>query len=161
MNPCPCGYYPDTQHCHCSATRIQQYFGKINSPLLDRIDLVLQLPPVPIGDTKQSSSYPFDEVRGRVHAAHELQAKRFQLPSHYNSRMSLDEIQHFCALRPELERFMHKAYDHYHLTLRSYHKILKVSRTLADLDGSAEIEQSHLLEALQYRFSPQPQFASL
>ncbi len=155
MNPCPCGHYPDTQHCRCTATRIQQYFGKINSPLLDRIDLVLQLPPVPIGDIKQSSAYSFAEVSARVYAAHELQVKRFQLAAHYNSRMSLDEIQHFCALRPDLESFMHKAYDHYHLTLRSYHKILRVSRTLADLDGCAEIGQQHLLEALQYRLSSQ------
>lgn len=161
MNPCPCGHYPDSQHCRCTATRIEQYFGKINSPLLDRIDLVLQLPPVPIGETNQSSSYPFTEVSARVHAAHELQAKRFQMLSHYNSRMSLDEIQRFCALRPDLERFMHKAYDHYHLTLRSYHKILRVSRTLADLDGSVEIEQSHLLEALQYRLSSHHQLAAL
>ncbi len=155
MNPCPCGHYPDTQHCRCTATRIQQYFGKINSPLLDRIDLVLQLPPVPIGDIKHPSAYSFHKVSARVHAAHELQAKRFHRPAHYNSRMSLDEIQHFCVLRPDLESFMHKAYDHYHLTLRSYHKILRVSRTLADLDGCDEIDQSHLLEALQYRLSTQ------
>ena len=155
MNPCPCGHFPDTQQCHCSPTRIQQYFDKINSPLLDRIDLVLQLPPVPIHDTKQPSIYPFSDVRSRVHAAHEIQAKRFPLSSHYNSRMSIEEIQQYCALRPELEEFMHRAYDHYHLTLRSYHKILRVSRTLADLDGCEQIEQEHLLEALQYRLSSQ------
>ena len=155
MNPCPCGHYPDTQQCHCSANRIQQYFGKINSPLLDRIDLVLQLPPVPIVDTKQTSAYPFSQVSARVHAAHELQKQRFGSSSHYNSRMSIEEIQQFCALRPELESFMHKAYDHYHLTLRSYHKILRVSRTLADLDGSEDIQQPHLLEALQYRLTSQ------
>ena len=155
MNPCPCGHSPDTQQCHCSATRIQQYFGRINSPLLDRIDLVLQLSPVPIGEARQPSVYSLAEVSARVHAAHDLQLKRFQVPAHYNSRMSIDELQHFCALRPELENFMHKAYDHYHLTMRSYHKILRVSRTLADLDNSEEIQQTHLLEALQYRLSPQ------
>ncbi len=155
MNPCPCGHFPNTQQCHCSPTRIHQYFGKINSPLLDRIDLVLQLPPVPIHDTKQPSAYLFEEVRHRVHAAHEVQLKRFSLADHYNSRMSIEQLQQFCALRPELEKFMHKAYDHYHLTLRSYHKILRVSRTLADLDGCEEIRQEHLLEALQYRLSSQ------
>ncbi len=160
MNPCPCGHYPDTQHCRCTPTRIQQYFGKINSPLLDRIDLVLQLPPVPIRDTKQSSAYPFNEVSARVHAAHDLQAKRFHRAAHYNSRISIEEIQQICGLRPELESFMHKAYEHYHLTLRSYHKILRVSRTLADLDGCTEIEQPHLLEALQYRLNTDL-FASL
>ena len=155
MNPCPCGHYPDTQLCHCSSTRIQQYFGKINSPLLDRIDLVLHLPPVSIGDTKQISNYPFSEVSARVQVAHTLQMKRFGLSSHYNSRMSIEEIQHFCILSPTLESFMHKAYEHYNLTLRSYHKVLRVSRTLADLDGSEEIKQAHLLEALQYRLSSQ------
>ena len=69
--------------------------------------------------------------------------------------MSIEEIRQFCALRPNLEEFMHKAYDHYHLTLRSYHKILRVSRTLADLDACEEIRQEHLLEALQYRLSSQ------
>ena len=155
MNPCPCGHFPDTHLCHCSPTRIQQYFGKINSPLLDRIDLVLQLPSVPIHDTKQISVYPFSEVWSRVQAAHAIQAKRFARSSHYNSRMSIEEIRQFCALRPNLEEFMHKAYDHYHLTLRSYHKILRVSRTLADLDACEEIRQEHLLEALQYRLSSQ------
>ena len=155
MNPCPCGYFPNTHQCHCSPTRIHQYFGKINSPLLDRIDLVLQLPPVPILDTKQPSAYLFEDVSRRVHAAQKIQRSRFAHPAHYNSRMSIEQLQQFCKLRPSLEAFMHKAYDHYQLTLRSYHKILRVGRTLADLDGCDEIKQEHLLEALQYRLSPQ------
>lgn len=153
MNPCPCGYYPDTARCRCPAARIHQYFNKINTPLLDRIDLVLVLSPVPFAHLKQTPSLSHAQATAHIQAARFAQSKRFLSESCYNSRMDLSAIRQFCSLSPHLEAFMQKAYAHYQLTLRSYHKILRVSRTLADLEGCKQIEERHLTEALQYRLN--------
>jgi len=153
MNPCPCGYYPNTEQCHCSSSRIQQYFNKISAPLLDRIDLVLTLSPVPFSDLKQVSSLTYSEALCRIQAARQIQAQRFSSETIYNSRMDLQTVRQVCSLSPSLTAFMQEAYEHYQLTLRSYHKILRISRTLADLDGCTHIEQQHLMEALQYRLN--------
>lgn len=153
MNPCPCGHYPNTKQCHCSSSRIEQYFSKISAPLLDRIDLVLTMAPVPFRDLHSSSSLTHSEALCRIQTARQMQAQRFSSKNAYNSRMDPHAIHQACCLSSSLAAFMEQAYEHYRLTLRSYHKILRVSRTLADLDGCEKIEQQHLTEALQYRLN--------
>lgn len=153
MNPCPCGYFPDTQLCRCTPARIQQYYSKVHSPLLDRIDMILYLSPVPIGTDRSASAISSEDARCQIAYAQKLQSDRLG-SSVYNARMSLAQIPVYCSLSPNDEVFMEKAYAHYHLSLRAYHKILRVSRTIADLEGAAQIRREHLLEALQYRLAP-------
>ena len=158
MNPCPCGYYPDSARCHCTSTRLRQYYEKINTPLLDRIDLVVHLAPVKQQDLENSvPAISSAQAVRAVHRAHQAQLTRFRrraaLGAQYNAHMNTEQIQQFCILNESLRSFMHQAYDHYQLSMRSYYKVLKISRTIADLEGSDAIQLPHLTEALQYRLT--------
>ena len=158
MNPCPCGYYPDAARCHCTSTRLRQYYEKINTPLLDRIDLVVHLAPVKQQDLENSApAISSAQAVCAVRRAHQAQLTRFRrraaLGAQYNAHMNTEQIQQFCILNESLRSFMHQAYDHYQLSMRSYYKVLKISRTIADLEGSDAIQLPHLTEALQYRLT--------
>lgn len=154
MNPCPCGYFGDgTGRCKCSATAVKKYLSKISGPLLDRIDLHLEVSAVKyeeISNKKKSESS--EEIRKRVEAAREIQAERFKdLPIFSNAQMESRDISRFCVLTPDAEKTLKNAFDNLHLSARGYDKIIKVARTIADLDSSESISEIHLLEAISYR----------
>jgi magnesium chelatase family protein len=149
MNPCPCGYYGDpTRECRCTPAIIQRYLGKISGPLLDRIDIQIEVPAVPYkelraGEESESSG----GMRERVVRAREVQLER----GHSNARMPSRLIRKQCALDETGERTLEMAMRKLSLSARAHDRILKVARTVADLDGSANVTSRHLAEAVQYR----------
>lgn len=153
MNPCPCGNYPDLNRCTCTSTQIQNYLGKLSQPFLDRIDLCVEVQKVQYndlaGDAKEESS---QEIRERIIRAREIQAKRYQGEGILtNAQIGMQRVEEFCHLETAEKEIMQKAYERLGLSARSYHKVLRVARTIADLDGKEFIEGKHLREALSYR----------
>lgn len=154
MNPCPCGFAGDpTRACRCSALEIQRYRSRISGPILDRIDLHVEVPPVRIddvhGDLQAESS---KQVRSRVMAARLKQRSRFRKRQIYaNAAMGPKDVEQYCALDPHGRRLLREAMATLQLSARAYHRILKVARTIADLEDSEAIAGHHLLEAIQYR----------
>ncbi len=153
MNPCPCGNYPDYNRCTCTQAQIQQYLGKISQPFLDRIDICAEAPRIQYdalaGKKKQESSAV---IRDRVCAARAIQQKRYKDRGILcNSMLSVSELREVCRLGKKEEMLMRKAFVSLGLTARTYHKILKVARTIADLDASEKIGENHLKEAIGYR----------
>lgn len=153
MNPCKCGYYPDMQKCRCTAASIERYINRISQPLLDRIDICVETPQIKFeelnGTKKEECS---DTIRERVIEVHAIQKKRYQKEDfQFNSQIPAARIAEYCALSKDQEKYMKKIYKQLNLTARSYHKILKVARTLADMDGSENILDAHLNEAVCYR----------
>ena len=153
MNPCSCGYYPDMQKCRCTAASIERYINRISQPLLDRIDICVETPQIKFeelnGTKKEECS---DTIRARVIEVHAIQKKRYQKEDfQFNSQIPAARIAEYCALSKDQEKYMKKIYKQLNLTARSYHKILKVARTLADMDGSENILDAHLNEAVCYR----------
>lgn len=157
-NLCPCGYnmHP-TIRCTCTASEIKRYRKKISGPLLDRIDLQILVNSISTTDYKLVSSArdTTNEIRDRVAEAHEVQHQRFQgrLIS-TNAEMSLEDIKNYCTLSMSSQYLMDSALEHYHLSTRSYYKILKIARTIADLAHAKFIQQIHISEALQFRNNP-------
>jgi magnesium chelatase family protein len=154
MNPCPCGYYGDPfRECKCSYAEISRYHKRISGPLLDRIDIFVDVPHIDyeklIEDKPGETS---DEVRARVKAAHEIQLERFRGTSlTCNADMTPKEVKEFCAVEPAAQSLLRAAMKQLHLTGRAFHRILKLSRTIADLEHSDIIKTHHMAEALQYR----------
>ncbi len=154
MNPCPCGYMGDRKReCRCSPAQIQRYRSRISGPLLDRIDLHTEAPSLPIGDLRdETPGENSAAIRERIRQARQRQAARFQdQPVPCNARMSHKQIRSHCPLTPELGKLLQQAMEQLDLSARAYDRILKVSRTIADLAGAETIEPPHLLEAIQYR----------
>jgi magnesium chelatase family protein len=157
MNPCPCGYYGDAMKpCTCAPALVTKYQKRISGHLLDRIDIHIEVPRVDYeklsGDRVGESS---DSIRARVQAARDIQLKRFSGNGSSNivcnADMRVGEIRKFCKLQDEGQSLMRAAMSQLNLSARAYHRILKLSRTIADLAGSEEIQSPHLAEALQYR----------
>ena len=155
MNPCPCGYYGDPTHsCSCSEYAVSRYQKRISGPLLDRIDIQINVPRVEYeklsGDTVGE---PSASIQKRVEAARERQRERFAGNSRVtcNSEMSPSEIRLYCKPDAEGEKLLRNVMTHYQISARVYHRLLKLSRTIADLDGSADIRSQHIAEAIQYR----------
>ncbi|MDD6200465.1 MAG: YifB family Mg chelatase-like AAA ATPase [Firmicutes bacterium] len=154
MNPCKCGWYGDPSgRCTCSDQAVRNYRGRISGPLLDRIDIVVEVPAVHFEDLRErAEAEPSAAVKQRVDAARERQHRRFGNDGKMcNARMGPEEMRKFCALDEESASLMKQAFDAMGLTARSYDRILKVARTVADLDGSEEILPRHIAEAIQYR----------
>ncbi len=154
MNPCPCGNYGSrTQVCRCSAAQIHAYTAKLSGPLLDRIDLYIEVDGVEYSELRGSAAGETSAtVRERVEKAREIQRKRFEGEGFCtNSQMGARDIARHCALDPDGERLLQKAFDKMGLTARGATRILKVARTVADLGGSAGILPAHLAEAIRYR----------
>ncbi len=153
MNPCSCGYYPDMNRCRCSRVSIQRYIGKISQPLLDRIDVCVEAPTLDYAqivskDKNESSA----QIRERVVKCHELQKLRFKdLGFNHNSEIPGSLIDDFCKLDKDGADFMKDMYEKYCLTARTYHKVLKVARTIADMESTDNISLIHLQEAIAYR----------
>jgi magnesium chelatase family protein len=152
QNPCPCGYFGDTaKRCVCSPGQIYKYQKKVSGPLLDRIDLHVEVPRLPYEKiTDASPSESSAEVKRRVEKARSLQTARFG-SSKTNSEMTVVELRQFCLLQPNASNMLRAATSQYSLSGRSLHRLLKVARTIADLAGVEQISEMHLAEALQYR----------
>jgi magnesium chelatase family protein len=154
MNPCRCGWYGHPSgRCTCSRKSVENYMGRISGPLLDRIDLHVEVPSLDFEELKsRPHAEPSASVRERVNAAREIQQKRYEgREIDCNARMAPDLIGTYCALDAECEELMRLAFDRLGLTARSYDRILRVARTIADLDGAEKIAAAHLAEAIQYR----------
>lgn len=153
MNPCPCGYYPDRNRCFCTTAQIQSYLGKISHPLLDRIDLCVEVEPVKYEDLYENSEEETSEsIRERVIRARERQKKRYEnLSILTNAELSSKQVEEFCVLGEKEQEMMRKAFTSLNLTARRYYKVLMVARTIADLDDCDRITEKHLREALGYR----------
>jgi magnesium chelatase family protein len=154
MNPCPCGFYTDPQHeCTCAPAAIQRYRSRISGPLLDRIDIHIEVPAVKYKDlTERSTGEPSDAIRARVNAARALQLERFKgLTIYCNAQMGAREQRRYCEVEPSAEKLLEVAINRLGLSARAYTRILKVARTVADLDRSPTIQAPHVSEAIQYR----------
>ena len=154
MNPCKCGWYGDPSgRCNCSDRAVEAYRSRISGPLLDRIDIVVEVPAVHFEDLRRrAEAEPSSEIKKRVNAARSIQQQRFrENGSMCNARMGPEEMRRYCGLSDDCAALMKQAFDTMGLTARSYDRILKVARTVADLEGSAEIQMQHLAEAIQYR----------
>ena len=151
-NPCPCGCWPSDQ-CHCTPFEIEHYLGRISQPLLDRIDLCADIPAVTYDEmTSLSSGESSDVIRARVEEVRRIQAERYRSESFsFNGELSGGMVQKYCCMTEEAEHLLKTAFNKMKFSARSYHKILKTARTIADLDKSEHIASSHIAEALTYR----------
>lgn len=155
MNPCPCGNYPDLNRCTCTTSQIQNYAGRLSQPFLDRIDLCVEAQKVPYGDLMGEQKEECSaEIRERILKARTCQRERYKEEGILtNSQLGIQKMEEFCRLGTSEKEIMEKAYDKLHLSARSYHKVLRVARTIADLEEKEEIEGKHLREALSYRIT--------
>lgn len=154
MNPCKCGWYGDPSgRCRCSEAAVQNYQSRISGPMLDRIDIIVEVPSVHFEDLRsRAEAESSASVKKRVNSARDIQNRRFGMGSGMcNARMGPEEMRRYCALDDTCAELMKDAFEAMGLTARSYDRILRVARTIADLDGSPEIEPQHIAEAIQYR----------
>ena len=157
MNPCPCGYFNDrSRECHCTQPMIQRYMSKISGPLLDRIDIHIDVPAVNYKEMRSGSEPESSaSIRDRILRARGLQLARFSEKSrerlYCNAQMAPRHIRAFCELSPDCERLLERAMTQQGLTARAHDRILKVARTIADLEGNPALEPKHIAEAIQYR----------
>lgn len=154
MNPCPCGYYNDSRHsCHCSAAQIRNYRQKVSGPLFDRIDIHVEVPPVAYRElSEEGKSEGSAAIRERVSAARRRQMERFKpLGIYVNAQMQNRHIRKFCAIDRDSAGLLETAVDRLGLSARAYNRILKIARTIADLDGRDTVKAEHIGEAIQYR----------
>jgi magnesium chelatase family protein len=153
LNPCPCGYWGDKKKtCQCSAQQVAKYLEKLSGPLLDRIDLQVQVQSIEYDTIKsQIPAESSDLIYARVQKAVHIQRNRFAESTMWNAYMTSDLIEKYCVLSPDAEQLIKKAFDVLHLSMRGYHKILKVARTIADLEQSECIQAHHIQEAIMYR----------
>ena len=154
MNPCPCGYYASQiKECSCSTEQISRYLNRLSGPLLDRIDIHIEVQPVPyetLANSRPTESSR--EIRKRVNTARALQIERYKYDGIYsNSQLTSALISKYCFLTDECKKLLAKAFQKLNLSARAHDRILKVARTIADLDESQFIKIHHLAEAIQYR----------
>ncbi|HQO08596.1 MAG TPA: YifB family Mg chelatase-like AAA ATPase [Clostridiales bacterium] len=154
MNPCPCGYYGDnTRECVCTQNKIQNYLGRISGPLLDRIDIHIEVPALKYDELSQKKdAESSDVIRQRVIKARRIQTERYSGRNIYcNSGMNQKDLKKYCSLDPASESILKRAIESLSLSARAYNRILKVARTIADMNGKEIIAAEHLAEAVQYR----------
>lgn len=152
-NPCPCGFYPDRNKCRCSEPEIRRYLQHVSGPLIDRMDLCVDTPPVSFQDLfTQSENETSEQIREKVMYVRSVQAKRFRDRNiQFNAEISGDLLDEFCALGETEKDFLEHVFAKTEISARSYHRILRVARTIADLEGEENIQKTHLAEALCYR----------
>ncbi len=160
MNPCPCGYLGSSQRrCQCTSSQIQKYRAKVSGPLLDRIDLQVEVAFVPIEELQSRNTNTEDSktVKDRILKARALQAKRYEsglsndMPVPLNAYLTPAALDKYCTITLVEKKLLYKASEQLNLSARAYHKVLKVARTIADLEGEGRIRDKHILEAIQYR----------
>lgn len=153
MNPCPCGFYPDMGRCRCTPYEVRRYLGRISGPILDRMDICVEAVPMEFHDiTCHTAGESSSDIRKRVMAAREKQKERFAGTGiQFNADMGTGEVEKYCRLGSREAQYMERMFVSMQLSARAYHRILKVARTIADLEGSGEIREIHLSEAVCYR----------
>ncbi len=154
MNPCPCGYFSDPKHeCRCTLHQIHRYRSKISGPLLDRIDIHVEVPAVPYNALKGTGkSESSDHIRDRVNAARKIQSQRFSRTKiHCNAQMNSRQIKRYCTIDEMSHRLLETAVDKLGLSARAHNRILKIARTIADIEATPELSERHIAEAVQYR----------
>lgn len=153
MNPCPCGFYPDMNRCRCTPGEITHYLGKISQPLLERIDICTEVPAVSFSKMKKRiQGESSAKIRERVEAVQEIQRKRYQKEEIcFNGELDGRMLEKYCVLTRAAEEILEQAYGQFQFSTRAYHKILKVARTIADMEKSEKIQSEHICEALTYR----------
>lgn len=153
MNPCKCGYFPDMNKCHCSTRDISRYLNKISMPFIDRMDLCVEAPRIAFEElTGIQMGQTSAQIREEVLCAHQIQSERYKGSSYrFNSDVKGSDLEEYFRVGKDQKKILEDAFERLNLTARSYHKILKVARTAADLAGSKEIETSHILQAICYR----------
>lgn len=156
MNPCPCGYFNDkSRECMCTPPMIQRYVSKVSGPLLDRIDIHIEVPAVQYKELRGgAAAEDSGHIRGRVMAARERQRQRFKKHGekiYANAQMTTRQVRTYCELGPDSEKLLERAMQQQGLTARAHDRILKVARTIADLEGTESLTVAHLAEAIQYR----------
>ena len=154
MNPCPCGYFGDSSgKCKCTPQQVSSYLHKISGPLLDRIDLHIEVAPVKYEDLEQKSCGENSEkIKERVNRARKIQQQRYKDASIFaNAQLNESLMEKYCKTDDKTNTLLKNAFDKLGLSARAYSRILKVSRTIADLDGSENIQKNHVAEAIQYR----------
>ena len=154
MNPCPCGYFPNRNKCKCTEPQIKRYLSKISGPILDRIDLCVELKEVEIEhlQRKEENDTTSSMLQNKVEIARQIQTERFRNTEYrFNSDIQAKDMDEFCYLGKVERLCIQKMYQSLNLSARSYHRIIKVARTIADLEESKEIQEKHLLEAGLYR----------
>lgn len=153
MNPCPCGHYPDMNLCRCTAGEVSHYLGKISQPLLDRIDICADVPPVSFSQLSgRSGGECSEDIRKRVENVRLIQQQRYQKEGiRFNGELHGSQVMRYCKMDEAGRKLMERAFTKISLSARGYHRILKVARTIADMDGSEMIGSRHIGEALTYR----------
>ena len=154
MNPCKCGWYGHSSgRCRCSELDVRRYHSRISGPLLDRIDIIVEVPALEFNELRdRAPAESSAEIKKRVDAAREIQRRRYSDdPTMSNAHIGPRELRAYCALDAEGDELMHAAFDNMGLTARSYDRILRVARTIADLEGEENISAAHIAEAVQYR----------
>lgn len=153
MNPCPCGYYPDMARCRCTPYEVKRYLGRISGPILDRIDICVEAAPLKFQDIAgRPAGEGSAQIRERVMRARRMQAKRLAgTRLRFNADMGPADVEKYCVLGTAERKYMERMFDVMHLSARGYHRILKVARTIADLEGCGKIRAEHLSEAICYR----------
>ena len=154
-NPCPCGYRSDERKaCHCTPHQIQNYIGRISGPLLDRIDVQIDVPAVTYDELEvvQTEGLSSESMRRSVSTARKIQIDRFRETStRYNSQMTSPQIRHYCKLNKHCRQLLRHSVETLGLSARAHDKIIRLSRTIADLEGKSEITEQHIAEAIGYR----------
>jgi magnesium chelatase family protein len=154
MNPCPCGYLSDPRHqCTCTPGQIYRYRRRVSGPLLDRIDIQIEVPAVHYKElSTEYAGEKSEAIRSRVIAARDLQLERFKGDRVYcNGQMKTRHMKKYCRMKPDAQRLIETAMEKLGLSARAYSRILKLSRTIADLELSEDIQSHHISEAIQYR----------
>ena len=151
MNPCPCGYYPDRNHCNCGQKEVERYVHSISGPLLNRFDLCVNVLRGSYEQMRKKTQEETSEsIRKRVIKAREIQKNRNGIGV-YNGRIAAKEMEKICGMTNHAEKIMENYYNTKNLSMRGYHRTLRVARTIADLDGAEIIDEKHILEAVSYR----------
>ena len=154
MNLCPCGYFPDRSRCRCTPAQVRQYMGRLSRPIMERFDICAEAAPIRYEELRQNAgdNESSAAIRVRVERAREVQAARFDGTGiRFNSRMGKGALERFCRLRPEAEHFLERGDRTRGLSARTCHEVLRVARTIADLEGSETLSKTHLAEAVGYR----------
>ena len=152
-NPCPCGYYGSKKNsCKCTPSKIKNYRSKLSGPMIDRFDMVINVSEIDKDEVRENNSELSSEIRKRVNKARKIQSERYKDESIFtNSELSNSQISKHCIIEESAKDILNKSFDNLKFSMRAYYKIIKVARTIADIEESKVIKKAHLLEAMQYR----------